>query len=270
MSDPATEFPSRSLAPRSVADVLRSCAAPLGVPVGYLEVQRVASVLREAGDEAEVRTFARGAVALVSLPSVDVHALDLDESSVQELIALTRNDASPGSIVVVNGVRLEIDEDPASLLAADAGTIDTSRRFPPAALVYDPKPTVLDMLRNDVSREDWAKGGGDLESPHRVGALAGGALVALASVETPLHHTARVRVVVARGQRRRGLGRLVLSTLATNVLRQGLIPHARLAHGDAGARALAASVGFVPFARTLTLRVSTVSDQQPAGYASGT
>lgn len=270
MSDHATEFSSRMLAPRSIADVLRSCAAPLGVPVGYLEMQRVAAVSREAEDVPEVRTFARGAVALVSLPNMDEYTLDLDEQAVQELIALTRNEATPGSVVVVNGVRLEIDEDPAALLVADAGTIDTTRRFPPAALVYDPRETVLDMLRNDVSREDWVKGGGDITSPHRVGALAGGALVALASVETPLHHTARLRVVVARGQRRRGLGRLVLSTLATNVVRQGLIPHVRLAHVDAAAHGLSASVGFVPFARTLTLRVSTVRDQEPASYAAGT
>lgn len=256
MSDPSTHTPPRALAARSVADVLRSCAVPMGVPVAYLESARVSSVTREAGSDAVVHTFARGSVALVSLPSSDAGALDLDDQAVHELIALTRSEANPGAVVTLNGVRLELDDEAASLVVADGTTLVRTKPHVPAALVYDPRPMALDMLRHDVSAADWSKGGADIPSRHRVGALAGGVLVALASVDMPSEHIARVRVVVAPGQRRRGVGRLVLDTLAANVVKQGLIPYARLAEGDAAGHALAASVGFVPFARALTLRVS--------------
>ncbi len=237
----------------------------MGVPVAYLESARVTSVTRETGDDSVVHTFTRGPVALVSLPSVTVAGFDLNEESVQELIALTRNETDLGNAVTLNGVRLEIHEEAASLVAADGATLGRTKPHVPAALVYDPRPMALDMLRHDVSAVDWAKGGADMPSKHRVGALAGGVLVALASVDMPTEHIARVRVVVAPGQRRRGLGRLVLDTLAANIVKQGLIPYARLAEGDVAGSALAASVGFVPFARALTLRVSN----EPS-YAAGT
>lgn len=265
MSDPSANLLPRTLASRSVSDVLRSCAVPMGVPVAYLESVRAASVMRETGGEAVVHTFARGPVAIVSLPNSGACDLDLDEQAVHELIALTRSDADPASVVTLNGVRLELDDEAASVVVADGETLGRTRPHVPAALVYDPGQMALDMLRHDVSAADWSKGGGDLPSQHRVGALAGGVLVALASAEAASGHIARIRVVVATGQRRRGLGRLVLDTLAGNIVKRGLIPFARLAQGDDAAQALATNVGFVPFARALTLRVS-----RTPSYAAGT
>ncbi len=264
MSDPNTDTVPRMLAPRSVADVLRSCAVPMGVPVAFLESARVSSVTREVGDDAVVHTFARGPVALVSLPNSDACDVDLDEQHVHELIGLTRNEEDPEAVVTINGVRLELDDEAATVVVADGATLVRTKPHVPAALVYDPRPMALDMLRHDVSAADWSKGGADLPSPHRVGALAGGVLVALASVEAASEHIARIRVVVATGQRRRGLGRLVLDTLASNIVKRGLIPYGRLAQGDAAGHALAAGVGFVPFARALTLRVSHAPE-----YAAG-
>ena len=255
MSDLRTNSLPRMLAARSVSDVLRSCAVPMGVPVAYLESARVTSVTRETGDEAVVHTFAREGVALVSLPSSDSCEFDLDDQSVQELIALTRSEADPTAVVVLNGVRLELDDEAAAVVVADGETLGRTKPHVPAALVYDPRPMALDMLRHDVSAADWSKGGGDLPSQHRVGALAGGVLVALASAGAAREHIARIRVVVAPGQRRRGLGRLVLDTLAANIVKRGVIPYGRLAQGDVASHALSQCVGFVPFARALTLRV---------------
>lgn len=263
MSDLPTDKTTRTLAARSVSDVLRSCAAPLGVPVGYLESSRVRSVSRTADDDNVVRTFTRGPVALVSLPNAARCEFELDDASLRELIALTEGDASAGR-VVLQGVQLEIDGDPAPVFAADALTLDDPRPHARAMLVYDPSPVAMSMLRHDVSADEWSRGGGDMPAMHRVGALAGGVLVALASIEEPRDHIARARVVVSPGQRRRGLGRLALATLASNVVKRGLIPYAHIAHDADAERALARSVGFVPFARTLTLRVSTVGDAMPS------
>ena len=125
-------------------------------------------------------------------------------------------------------------------------------------LVYDPRRDVLDMLRHDVSADEWNQGGGNLDSPHRVGALQGGVLVALATVDAPQGRLARIRVLVSPRHRRMGYGRVVLHALVRHVLSQGFIPVVRLAVGDLAARALASAVGFVSFARALTLHVTSV------------
>jgi hypothetical protein len=51
---------------------------------------------------------------------------------------------------------------------------------------------------------------------------------------------------------------VVLHALARHVLSQGFIPFVRLTVGDLAARALASTVGFVSFARALTLHVTRV------------
>ncbi|WP_310570831.1 GNAT family N-acetyltransferase [Gemmatimonas sp.] len=246
-----------SLATRSVADALRSCAMPLGCPVGFLERHRVATVQRLGDDQPVVRTFVRDAVGLVSVPCEDEIDLGLDPSEVQELIAITRLEASPGSVIELRSARLTVSEDPAAVALLDECTI-TPVPWIAGMLVYDPRRDVLDMLRHDVSPSEWNEGGGNVDSPHRVGALQGGVLVALATVDAPEGRLARVRVLVSPQHRRMGYGRAVLHALVRHVLKQGLIPVVRLAVGDLAARALASTVGFVAFARALTLHVHHV------------
>ena len=252
-----------SFAERSISDALRSLSIQMGCPVGYLQTQRVES--HERADESPLLlTFARGAVGLVSLPSADAcdHAfsLDFDPDELSDLIAMTRAETVGGVLVQLGDTTLVVDDEPASLLIVDHETL--SHAFPStAALVYDPRPTVLDMLQHEVSTVDWQKGGGGMEAPHRVGLLVGGVLVALASVTQPIGHLARIRVIVAPTHRSRGLGRVVLQALARHVIDQGLLPFCRLAMNDLGARAMTSAVGFAQFARTLTLRVSTIGSE---------
>ena len=243
------------LADRSIADALRSCAMPLGCPVGFLERHRVATVERLPDDQRVVRTFVRDAVGVVSVPCEDEVDLGLDPSDVQELIALTRLEVSPGSVIDLRGARLTVNDDPAAVELLDECTLAPSPTIA-GVLVYDPRRAVLDMLRHDVSAWEWNEGGGNIVSPHRVGALQGGVLVALATVDAPQGRLARVRVLVAPRHRRMGYGRVVLHTLVRHVLSQGFIPLVRLAVGDLASRALANTVGFVSFARALTLHVT--------------
>lgn len=252
-----------TLADRSVAEALRSCAMPLGCPVGYLERHRVATIERLCGEAPVVRTFVRDAVGLVSVPCEEQVDLGLDPAEVQELISLTRLEALPGSVIELRAARLTVSDDPAALELLDECTIAPSPRVA-GMLVYDPRRDVLDMLRNDVSASEWHEGGGNSDSPHRVGALQGGVLVALATVEAPQGRLARVRVIVSPGFRRKGYGRAVLHALVRHVLSQGFIPFVRLAVGDLAARTLASTVGFVSFARALTLHVTHVDAGVPS------
>ena len=228
---------------------------PLGCPVGYLERHRVTTVERLGGDERVVRTFVRDEVGVVSVPCEEDMDLGLDPVDVQELIALTRLEASPGSVVELRRTRLTVSEDAAAELL-DECTISPAPKVA-GVLVYDPRRDVLDMLRHDVSPFEWNEGGGNLDAPHRVGALQGGVLVALATVDAPQGRLARIRVLVSPRHRRMGYGRAVLHALVRHVLSQGFIPVVRLAVGDLASRALAGAVGFVSFARALTLHVTS-------------
>ncbi len=246
-----------SLANRTVSDALRSWAQLLECPVGYLEGQRVRVLEREHKDEKLLLTFASDSVGLVSLPSADARDYDLEPDELRELIAMTRAELQVGAVLHMREATLVVDDEPASLALLDEETLSA---WPQGvgAFVYDPMPAVLDMLRHEVAPLEWQHGGGAHESPHRVGILAGGVLVALASVARPVGKLARIRVVVAPTHRRRGLGRLVLHTLARHVLDQGLLPYCRLALNDIAARALATAVGFVLFARSLTMHAAAI------------
>ncbi len=254
-----------SLANRSVNDALRSWAELLHCPLGYLESPRVACVERETTDDAEaaiVMTFTRDAVGLVSLPSGDARHFDLDANELQELIAMTRAESKPGALVQMHDATFVVDDEPVSLAVADAGTLMPERAID-ASVVYDPNPVVLDMLRHQLTTAEWELGGGANDSPHRIGVLAGGVLVALASVARPVGHLARIRVVVAPGYRRRGYGQMAVRRMAQHVLNQGLLPFCRVAVSDVSAWAMAGAVGFVSFARSLSMRLSTLGAPEP-------
>ncbi len=246
-----------SLAQRSVSDALRSWALLLDCPVGYLEEQRVDWLERDSSDAPFVMTFVRGHVGLVSLPNADSRDFDLESDELQSLLAITRAETHVGETVQLRDAMLEVENEPSALAVVDHQTLTVEPRVL-ASLVYDPRPAALDMLRHEVTPHDWHKGGGTVESPHRVGAISGGVLVALASVTRPVGQMARIRVVVAPTHRRRGFGRLVLRALARHVIDQGLLPFCRLAVNDVAARALASAVGFVSFAQSLTMRVTSI------------
>ncbi len=230
---------------------------PLGCPVGFLEQARVTSVERLHDEEPVVRTFSRDGAGVVSVPCADDLDLDLEEAETLELLAFTQREASPGSLVALRTVQLMVNEDPAAVVVLDGRTL-VQRRGVVAAMVSNPRPTVLDMLRNGVTSGDWHRAGGATPASHRIGALCGGVLVALASVEPAIGRVARVRVVVANSHRRRGYGQLVFQAAVMHVLREGLLPFCRLAMNDVAAHALARGVGFVGFARALTLRVAAM------------
>jgi GNAT superfamily N-acetyltransferase len=254
------QVPNRdvSLAASSVTVALRAAAETLGCPVEHLDEPRVTTVTRPEPDDRSIRTLF--VATRVSCRCIGRRLSSM--SSLQEidaLIGFTRREVPAGSIIEMSGARLLVGDDPASMAVVDELTLVQPRRVP-AALVVDPKPAVLDMLRNVVLPHEWAAGGGNADGVRRIGALAGGTLVALASVESAQGRMARLHVIVAPEYRRRGFGRTVLFELVRMVLRDGSLPYARLALGDFAARALARTVGFVALARALTMHVIAVRD----------
>lgn len=121
-------------------------------------------------------------------------------------------------------------------------------------LVYEPAAMLLDTLRFDVSHEEWrpfAQHRDDVaQSVLRIGAIRGGVLVALAVAERPEGRLSRLRVLVSPAFRQKGLGHLVVHRAVRALLRDGLLPYARLATTELAPRALARAAGFVSLKRT--------------------
>ena len=100
------------------------------------------------------------------------------------LVELTRSEIEPGAMLTFRAARLIVSDEPAAVVMLDEGTL-RPRSGAATMLVYNPKPAVPDALRGTVSEREWIKGGGDMEGVQRVGALAGGILVAMATAEQP-------------------------------------------------------------------------------------
>jgi GNAT superfamily N-acetyltransferase len=145
----------------------------------------------------------------------------------------------------------DMPADRSVLVVADERTLQPE---PPASamLVYEPGGAALSTLRFDVGAADWERQVG-AAAQHRIGAIRGGVLIAVASMDPPEGRLARIRVLVSPTFRQRGFGHLVLHRLATRVLHGGLFPYARLAAHDLTARALAARTGFVTLARQMSV-----------------
>ena len=148
--------------------------------------------------------------------------MPFQSEEITELGELTRSEIEPGAMLTFRAARLIVSDEPAAVVMLDEGTL-RPRSGAATMLVYNPKPAVLDALRGTVSEREWIEGGGDMEAVQRVGALAGGILVAMATAEQPT------------GARRRRLSRFG----ALALWRFGALAHA---------------VGFVAFARALTRR----------------
>lgn len=251
---------SRSPSSRSITDALRSCALTLGCPVAYLERSNGAVHYRRGphGDGA-IHTFWRGAHGVVSLPPRDRLAITVGSSDVSALLAATRRGTAAGTIIeLVDGLQLAVDEDPVTMSIADAASLP-AHVIAATPLIDNPSAFALDDLRSVVSPEEWRRAGAHIPGARRVGALSGGALVAVATVEPSEGRLARVRAIVAPTHRRKGFGHLVLHELSCRVIHAGQLPYARLALDQEAEVSLAGVAGFVPFARSLTFRVAAQS-----------
>ena len=108
---------------RTVADGLRSLALSLGCPVGFLETPGVKHHPRRGETDGLVRTFARGDVGVVSVPSGTEGHVPFQSEEITELVELTRSEIEPGAMRTFRAARLIVSDEPAAVVILDEGTL---------------------------------------------------------------------------------------------------------------------------------------------------
>jgi RimJ/RimL family protein N-acetyltransferase len=180
----------------------------------------------------------------VSLP-VSVTDEDADSLAAQGFERLTDPEfwrawgAGRGWVLVGPSVHAYLDEDP-----GDDGSVPQVH------------PALLAPLRSAVTAEEWQEAGMDDENEHGFGCFAHGGLVA-ASVLSDFGDAPRdIGVLVATDFRGRGLAHRVGGAAASYAVRHHGFATWRAFHGNCASRAVAAELGFEPYADQLAVRAA--------------
>jgi RimJ/RimL family protein N-acetyltransferase len=144
---------------------------------------------------------------------------------------------------------------PAPLAYADAATL---RPLPTAGtrLLTSADEAAHAALEAACDPTEWAHGGSAFDVLPLVGRFVAGELVALAGYERWGVQIAHIGVITHPAQRRRGYGAEAVSLLAETVIARGMIAQYRTLRANSAARQLGASLGFMPYAETLALRLN--------------
>ena len=145
---------------------------------------------------------------------------------------------------------------PAWVGYADAETLRAAPgldQVRPLAAADEPQ---IDALRDACSAEEWAQAGSPEEKLELAGAFDGGGLVALAGYEVWGDRIAHLYVVTHPARRGRGHGRAAVHHAATQAMARGLVPQYRTLVSNEPSRAVAAALGFEPYATSLALRLA--------------
>lgn len=205
------------------------------------------------GDYAGVyaMTF-ESAAPIVSVPPV---YLDLARSSAAGWSADTVD--SPADLRALLGARAGDAIGPAIVSYLDTAP----NHLPPfhsgvrALLPSEPAHrTAVERLRGACGPMEWAHGGCALEETPAVGVFHDDSLVALASYEVWGERLAHIAVVTHPAFRGRGSGRTAVAGLIAHLGGQHLIPQHRTLATNAASLRIAASLGFVPYARSMAVR----------------
>ncbi len=191
----------------------------------------------------------RGATTLVSAPpdSLDhwrARLADLDPAATLDPQALARRIGARAARLV----------GPAALAYADAATL---RPLPTAGtrLLTAADEAAHDHLAAACPPEEWAHGGSEFALLPLVGRFVRGQLVALAGYEPWGEQLAHIAVVTHPAHRAQGYGAEAVSLLAEMVLARGMIAQYRTLVANTPSLRLGASLGFVPYAETLAIRL---------------
>ena len=170
----------------------------------------------------------------------------------------------------VDGWSLESLLDPSCLLSlglpagttvgpAFLGYTDT-RHFRPAPSLTvrrleRPDREAFEELREACEPEEWDHGGGAFELPS-IGWFEDGRILAVAHYEVWGGAIAHVGVVAEPGARGAGRGHAVVSAITGLALAEGLVPQYRTLETNAPSLAVASDLGFEPYARTVSVRLT--------------
>jgi GNAT superfamily N-acetyltransferase len=117
--------------------------------------------------------------------------------------------------------------------------------------------TAVERLGTACTPTEWAHGGGALADTPAVGVFHEALLVAMASYEVWGGRLAHIAVVTHPAFRRRGLGRAAVARLIVHLGEQRVIPQYRTLASNVAALRVATSLGFVPYARSMAVRLHT-------------
>jgi GNAT superfamily N-acetyltransferase len=124
--------------------------------------------------------------------------------------------------------------------AAEAILLDSAR---------DPR---LQRLREAVTAEEWQHANLDAAEPPLFAVEQGGAIAAAAGWERLLDAVAHIGVLAHRAWRGQGRARRAVQAAAAAAQARGLLPQYQTLASNAPALAIAAALGFEPFATTLS------------------
>jgi GNAT superfamily N-acetyltransferase len=191
----------------------------------------------------------RDATTLVSAPPDRVNHWQA------QLAPLNRDDLlDPPLMVQVTGVLPEQVIGPALVAYADAATL---RPLPTTGTRL---LTALDeeahaALESACDPTAWAHGGSEFALLPLAGRFVREQLVALAGYELWGEQIAHIAVITHPAHRGQGYGAEVVSLLAETVIARGMIAQYRTLRANTPSVRLGASLGFVPFAETLAVRL---------------
>ena len=193
------------------------------------------------------------AAPIVSVPPA---SLDLARSVARRWNAETVN--SPADLRALLGARAGdaigpavvsyVDPTPDHGLAADSNV----RVLHPSEPAHR---TAVERLSTACTPTEWAHGGSALEVTPAFGAFHGAFLVAMASYEVWGERLAHIAIVTHPDFRGRGFGRAAVARLTAYLGDQRLIPQYRTLATNVAALRVATSLGFVPYARSMAVRL---------------
>jgi RimJ/RimL family protein N-acetyltransferase len=234
----------------TLAALTRYWASFFGCPPGALDVPG-ARVLPHAELAAYqgIYTFLRGGAALVSVPPDEV---DRWQALLDGLDAIKITDSDMiGRRVGDRAARLI---GPAALAYADDATL---RPLPVAGtrLLSAADELAHAALQAACAAEEWEHGGSELGLLPLAGRFVRGELVALAGYELWGEQIAHIAVVTHPAYRGRGYGSEAVSLLAETLVARGMIAQYRTLCANTPSIRLGATLGFVPYAETLAIRL---------------
>jgi len=144
---------------------------------------------------------------------------------------------------------------PAWLGYADAGSFRPPAADGSARMLVADDSAVVEQLRAACTPLEWEQGGSAVGHDPIAGSFVDGTLAALAGYETWGGKIAHIAIVSHPAYRGRGLARAAVVTVARHALAHALILQYRTLESNTPSRRIADALGFVPFARSLAIRL---------------
>jgi GNAT superfamily N-acetyltransferase len=175
----------------------------------------------------------------------------------ESLHARLRGVPDPGGLVTREGASRVLPGEAAFVGPARLAYLERALE-PPEGVVELPaaRDAALAQLRAAVSDEEWRHANLEAAEPPLFACAHDGSLAAASGFQRLLGRVAHVGVVTDPRARGRGLGRRVVQAAAARACGLGLLVQYQTLAANAPALRIAESLGFVPFATTLSARWS--------------